>query len=104
MIRLEDIGFKTASLKGQERLASAYQAVFEGRGTKADCGIVLGDLASYSGFFTVLADGASDADLRDAEGRRKVFARILLLTDVSVAQLFQAAQTLNVVDAGEENE
>jgi hypothetical protein len=75
-----------------ERLSHAYTDVFC-RQESAE--LVLADLAAFSGFYQVTPPGASDAEVRYAEGMRAVFARIerfRLLTPQERTQLEQAAR------------
>src|SRR3990167_8765080 len=60
----------------QRRLASAYEALFEGRGSKDDARMVLVDLGKESGFFSVMPLGTSSEALQRAEGARALYARI----------------------------
>lgn len=75
-----------------DRLSNAYNEVFS-RQESAE--LVLADLAAFSGFYQVTPPGASDAEVRYAEGMRAVFARIerfRLLTPTERTQLEQAAR------------
>jgi hypothetical protein len=70
------------------RLSDAYRAVFiNGNPSKEDSEIVMSDLANFSGYFSVSPPGTSDADLREANGARAVFARILSLSELPLVQL-----------------
>ena len=65
-------------------LADCYNAVFTMRQpTREALDMVMADLAEFSGYFAVCPPSTSDAELRDMNGRRAVFARILSLTKLS---------------------
>ena len=76
-------------------LVNAYTAVFSGNGTSEEAEIVLADLANASGFYSVEDARVSDAEARQANGRREMMVRILSMTRLSSEQrnaLFDAAQ------------
>lgn len=84
------------------RLASAYRNVFRGE----DGQIVLADLAEACGFGTALPRGTSADLLRDIEGEKRLFARIIKhvgMTDGELAQLETAAR-LERITTREEGE
>lgn len=56
------------------RLSQAYQAVFRGKPTEADQQLVLVDMLAKSGFQTVTPSNATDAELRQQEGKRQLYA------------------------------
>lgn len=60
----------------QARVASAYAAFANGEASSEDAGIILVDLASYSGYYTTADIDASEAVLRTLNGRREMFQRI----------------------------
>lgn len=74
------------------RLGEAWRAVIEGRGSREDGELILTDLANESGYFVAPAD-VSDQTLREHNGRRAVFARILFLVDISIAELDDARRS-----------
>lgn len=63
-------------------LANAYRALFAGNPTSGDCEAVVADLAEWSGFYTVTAPQASEAEVRFSEGKRAVFARMLSFVEM----------------------
>lgn len=70
------------------RISDAYRAVFiNGNPSKEDSEIVMSDLANFSGYFAVSPPGTGDAELREANGARAVFARILSLSELPLVQL-----------------
>lgn len=70
------------------RMSDAYRAVFiNGNPSKEDSDLVMSDLAAFTGYFAASPPGTSDADLREANGARAVFARILSLSELPLAQL-----------------
>lgn len=91
MIATTDELFKVP--RGSEaelRLASAYEAVFLLRNaTKDDLDMVMVDLAEFTGYFAVAPAGTSEAELRDLNGKRAVFARILSLIKLPMGRLSQ---------------
>ena len=83
-------------------LQKAYVAVFRGGADDNQRQVVLADLASFSGFFSVSPDGA---DLNEANGKRKVFGRVLehiAMPEVERDALLQAARRETIVDSFEE--
>lgn len=80
--------------KNRRRLA-AYRATFNGNGTKEEAGLVLADLADFTGFYKVADAEATDAVLRHHAGQRSVFGRILAalrMTDAELLRLEEAAR------------
>lgn len=71
---------------GDERLASAWDAILHGKGSREDGELVVADLASRSGYFTVAPANVSANELFMREGARTIFARIFFLLDVSMQQ------------------
>lgn len=63
--------------KMQRRIASAYAAVFGGRGSKEDAELVVIDLAQFTRYLDTTQLGTSDEVLREINGRRSVFARLV---------------------------
>lgn len=77
------------------RLASAYQALFAGNGSKEDAELVRADLAVVTRFYMVTPPSASDAVRADHNGRRSVFLHIfnfLSMSDVEIADLERDAR------------
>lgn len=72
--------------EAEPRLSQAWTAILEGRGSREDAELAVNDLAYESGYH-YLPLTASDADLREHYGARKVFARILFLLDVPMTKL-----------------
>lgn len=79
------ITFRGLFARGQRRsaaarllLAGAYRRVLvTGHASQQDRDLVLTDLASQTGYYRVSPADTPDADLRFAEGKRFVMARIL---------------------------
>lgn len=71
----------------ENRLSQAWTTVLAGNGSREDGELIFSDLAYESGYFYVAPPGTSDAELREREGARKVFARILFLLDVPMTKL-----------------
>ena len=70
------------------RLSDAYKAVFiNGNPGNEDNDLVMSDLANFTGYFAASPPGTTDADLREANGMRAVFARILSLSELPLVQL-----------------
>ncbi len=70
------------------RLHEAYRAVFTlQKPMKEDLDLVLADLGEFSGYHAVLSPTATDGEMRDHNGRRAVFARILSLIELPLSQL-----------------
>lgn len=63
--------------KMQARIASAYAAFVEGRASKEDADLVIVDLAVFTRYLDTTQLGTPDAVLREINGRRAVFARIV---------------------------
>lgn len=61
----------------QYRIASAYHAFVEGRASREDADLVLVDLAQFSRYLDTTQLGAPSEVLREINGRRAVFARIV---------------------------
>lgn len=81
-------------LHAQVRVRQAYQALFEGRGSKEDADIVFVDLGKYSGYLNTTAPTVSDAELRYYEGQRSVFGRIMMFLDPSLTFVHQLARAV----------
>lgn len=67
----------------EARTASAYQALFDGNGSREDAEIVLTDLMMTSRWNEVLPEGADDAALQRHNGGRAVFGRVVYMMNVS---------------------
>jgi hypothetical protein len=76
------------------RLVGAYKAFVEGKPSSDDCAIILVDLASFSGYYNTTSSDASDRELRQAEGRREVYGRIVRLADMPLAELRQLQEAV----------
>lgn len=74
-------------LKVEEELSQAWQAIFEGRGSREDAELAFSDLAAYSGYFSVSPSGTSGEQQLRAEGRRDVMARIIFLLDLPFTRM-----------------
>ena len=87
----------------QERLRSAYEAVFGGFGGLEDAQIVASDLAAFTGFFNVNPPGASTNELYFSEGQRSVFGRILSYVNLPAPARAQLLEAVRVELAATEN-
>lgn len=80
MIKLREL-FKRGRRRGASArlmMRGAYRRVLvEGNSTQQDRDLVLADLGNMTGFYRISQADASDAELRFAEGKRFVMARIL---------------------------
>lgn len=63
--------------KMEARIASAYLAFVEGRASKEDADLVIVDLAMFTRYLDTTQLGTSNEVLREINGRRAVFARIV---------------------------
>lgn len=63
--------------KMEARIASAYAAFAEGRASKEDADLVIVDLAVFTRYLDTTQLGTSNEVLREINGRRAVFARIV---------------------------
>ena len=73
--------------KADQRLAEAWAAILRGKGTREDGEMVLTDLATKTGYFTVAPSSVSANELFMREGARTIFARIFFLLDVSMQKV-----------------
>lgn len=73
LARLFPDGWRFSS-SARLKLAHAYRELFDPKGEAAQ--LVLADLAEASGFFKITPADATPDQLRQAEGRRELFARI----------------------------
>lgn len=69
-------------LKKAVDLGEAWQAIFEGRGSKEQGQLVLVDLMLETGYFGVAPPDATGDMLQRREGKREVMARIFFLADM----------------------
>lgn len=69
-----------------QRLASAWASILRGKGSREDGELVVADLATRSGYFTVAPANVTANELFMREGARTIFARIFFLLDVSMQQ------------------
>ena len=83
-------------LDAEARLALAYQRVFTGSPNADDQGIVLVDLANFTGFYRVTPPEGGDRDtIVFNEGMRTAYGRIfqyLRMSDVEIISLEVAAR------------
>jgi hypothetical protein len=96
LIQLLDPRNARSRLEMEARLAVAYQRVFTGTPSGEDQGLVLVDLANFTGFYRVTPPESGD---RDAvvfnEGMRAAYGRIfqyLRMSDIEVMSLEVAAR------------
>ena len=83
------------------RLATSYQALFEGRGSRDDAEIVLADIANVSGFYRVSPSTFTEAELRHQEGMRALYGRIhsmLRMSGPDMLALENAARVESAID------
>ena len=96
MVRLLFPLRQASRLEAEARIAIAYQRVFTGSATGEDQGIVLVDLANFTGFYRVTPPEAGDRDaIVFNEGMRAAYGRIfqyLRMSDVEVRSLETAAR------------
>lgn len=74
-------------LQADVRLVGAYKAFAAGRPSTDDCEIIMVDLASWSGYYNTTSLDADTNQLRQIEGRREVFARIVRMADMPLKEL-----------------
>lgn len=75
------------SVKHEERLTTAWQAIMHGKGSKDDAELVMADLGEFSGYFAVSEPGTDGTTLSHNEGRRAVYARIMYLLDLPASYM-----------------
>ena len=73
---LHDAAARARTVQGETRLMEAYRNVFSGKGTTDDAEAVLVDLLKVSGYHMTLPASASDAEVRELNGSRKVGGHI----------------------------
>ncbi len=87
---------RDSRLAAEARIAIAYQRVFTGSPTGEDQGIVLVDLANFTGFYRVTPPEAGDRHaIVFNEGMRAAYGRIfqyLRMSDIEVRNLEMAAR------------
>lgn len=86
----------TSRLEAEARIAVAYQRVFTGSPNGEDQGLVLVDLANYTGFYRVTPPETGDRDtVVFNEGMRAAYGRIfqyLRMSDAEILSLEVAAR------------
>ena len=95
---------KRRGAQAAQKLAGAYQALFEGRGAKKDAHLVIVDLAAYTGWLKVAGVKTSGEDRAFYDGQRYAFARIfrfLRMTEQEMKELEEAARREAIVDLQE---
>jgi hypothetical protein len=96
LVRLLSPGRPASLLEAEARIALAYQRVFTGSSSAEDQGIVLVDLANFTGFYRVTPPEAGDRDtIVFNEGMRAAYGRIfqyLRMSDTEVLSLEVAAR------------
>jgi len=96
LIRLLNPRDARSRLDAEARIAIAYQRVFTGSATSEDQGLVLVDLANFTGFYRVTPPEGGDRDtIVFNEGMRAAYGRIfqyLRICDVEILQLETAAR------------
>lgn len=96
MVRLLYPLHQGSRLEAEARIAVAYQRVFTGTATGEDQGIVLVDLANFTGFYRVTPPEGGDRDtIVFNEGMRAAYGRIfqyLRMSDTEVMALETAAR------------
>lgn len=80
-------GPRARSVEAEYERSRAYKAVFspryDGHATDEQKQIVLADLMAKSGFSAVTPPSASDAELRQQEGKRELFADVFAYVNLS---------------------
>lgn len=79
-------------------LAEAYTRLFTGHGSVEDAQVVLTDLMSFSGFFSVCPE---NEDVNRHEGKRTVGGRVFSMVNMPDAErdaLFRAARQSSLAD------
>lgn len=70
-------------------LGEAWRAFREGRAGTAEYELIIGDLQEITGYYYVAPPSTTNDELRQREGARSVFARILFLLDVPLDKLVE---------------
>lgn len=87
---------RASRLEAEARIAVAYQRVFTGNPDGEDQGIVLVDLANFTGFYRVTPPEGGDRDtIIFNEGMRAAYGRIfqyLRMSDIEIKSLETAAR------------
>lgn len=81
--------------KHEERLASGWHAIMNGKGSKEDAELVMADLGEASGYFAISPVGTDGPTLAYNEGCRAVFARILYLLDAPTSYMTELRRASN---------
>jgi hypothetical protein len=92
---------RARSSTAELRLMQAYEALFGGRGSPEDAGLVLVDLAKFTGYYNTSSPDVSGDALRYYEGQRSVMGRILALKtapDIELEAIRQAVREEQIVD------
>lgn len=92
-------GVHARGSEAQARITRAYRTVFMQK--SEDHELVLADLMAKSGWNNVMPSDATDAELRQAEGRRELFSHIfghLSMSPDDVAALNNAARLEALAD------
>ena len=96
MVNLLSPGRPASRLEAEARIALAYQRVFTGTPSAEDQGIVLVDLANFTGFYRVTPPEGGERDtIVFNEGMRTAYGRIfqyLRMSDVEIISLEVAAR------------
>lgn len=90
--------------RAQAYLQDAYEATFAGRASPEQAEAVLVDLAKVARYYDTAPLDATEGELRDMNGSRRVFHRILLFTKLPPEardDLAQAVMLENAADAQE---
>jgi hypothetical protein len=96
LVRLLSPQRPASRLEAEARIALAYQRVFTGSANAEDQGIVLVDLANFTGFYRVTPPEGGDRDtIVFNEGMRTAYGRIfqyLRMSEVEIISLEVAAR------------
>ena len=87
-----------------QKLAGAYQSLFDGRGSLSDAHLVSVDLAEYTGWLQVANSNATGEQRAYCDGQRSVYARIfrfLRMTEQEIKELEEAARREAIVSSQE---
>ena len=88
LIRLMSPDRPASRLEAEAQIALAYQRVFTGTPTQDDQGIVLVDLANFTGFYRVTPPEGGDRDtIVFNEGMRTAYGRIFQYLRMSSAEI-----------------
>jgi hypothetical protein len=87
MITLSQLYPPDAEKVPEMRLVQAYKAFADGKAGLEDSQLILVDLAIISGFFAVPEPGISSEELQHHGGARRVFGRIVRMTEMPANEL-----------------